>query len=281
MEYLHKQPDKSQTPSDVPWQLKLFKHKLKKQQKLEALLDMMGNVKGQKCILITCGDNNGALNWHLKERGGKWTWADAERESRAQISELTGDPVLKVDKDEPTLSLPDNRFDVVMTIDVHEHLQDTARLNAELARIVMPGGRVIVTTPGGDPRRIANRIKHRVGMSAIDYGHVVDGYDVPALQAQMSAAGLKPTASSSYSRFFIEMIELAMNFVFVKVLSKRSEAKVEQGQIAPQNPDQLKSVEKSYKMYSLVYPIVWLLSRLDYLIPFTEGHAVIVVGQKD
>lgn len=270
------------TVQSEPWQLKLFRRSLKKQQKLAALLREIGPLhRGQKCILITCGDNNGALNWRLKQHGGQWTWADAEPESTRQISQLTGDPVQKVDKDHPSLSLGDNQFDVVLTIDVHEHLQNTGQLNRELARIVKPAGRVIVTTPGGDPRKLANQLKRWLGMSTKDYGHVVDGYDIPALQAQLKAAGLKPMSSSSYSRFFTELVELAINFTYVKILSWRGTARVEKGQIAPQNQDQLKAVAKSYKLYSLIYPAVWLISRLDYLIPFSSGYAAVVCARKD
>jgi SAM-dependent methyltransferase len=265
-----------------PWQLRLFRKSLKKQQKLAALLALIGPLTPtQQCLLVTCGDNNGALNWHFKQHGGRWTWADAEPESSGQIADLTGDEVLAVDKDNPHIPAVDDTFDLVVTIDVHEHLASTALLNRELVRVVRPGGRVVVTTPGGDPRKLANRIKGWVGMDKRDYGHVVDGYDVPALQGQLRLAALKPVATSSYSRFFTEMLELGINLAYVKILSRRSKAKVEQGQIAPQNQDQVKSVEKTIKLYGLIYPAIWLLSQLDRLLPFMEGHAVIVASVKE
>jgi len=64
------------------------------------------------------------------------------------------------------------------------------------------------------------------------------------------------------------------------VLAKRSEAPVEQGQIAPATKDQIKSVEKTYKLYSLIYPVYWLISRLDGLLAFTEGYVVVVEGRR-
>jgi SAM-dependent methyltransferase len=265
-----------------PWQLRLFRKSLKKQQKLAALLALIGPLTpAQQCLLVTCGDNNGALNWYFKQHGGSWTWADAEPESSDQIADLTGDEVLAVEKGNPHIPVADDTFDLVVTIDVHEHLESTALLNRELARVAKPGGRVVVTTPGGDPHKLANRIKGWVGMDKSDYGHVVDGYDVPALQSQLRLAELTPVAKSSYSRFVTEMLELGINLAYVKVLSRRSKAKVEQGQIAPQNQDQVKSVEKTIKLYSLIYPGIWLISQLDWLLPFTEGHAVIVAATKE
>ena len=92
---------------------------------------------------------------------------------------------------------------------------------------------------------------------------------------------LKPSQEASYSRFFTEMLELGINFAYVKFLSKRSDAKVEKGQIAPQNINQVKSVEKTYRMYSLLYPIFLIISKLDFLDRSKRGYAVIVAARKD
>lgn len=263
------------------WQLRLFRKSLKKRQKLEALLKILGDLEGKRCLLITCGDNNGALNWHFKENGGEWCWADAEPDSITQIGEVTGDPVVKMDKDDPALPFEDQTFDVVMTIDVHEHLRNPEKLNAELARLTRPGGRVVVTTPNGDEKKLAVRIKNLIGMRPEQYGHVVVGYDVPELEAQLLRVGLKPYLQSSYARFFTEILELGINFAYVKILSRKSKARVQKGQIAPQNIDQVKSVEKTIKIYSLLYPFLRAVSRMDFLDRSSRGYAVIVAARKE
>ncbi|HSM57901.1 MAG TPA: methyltransferase domain-containing protein [Candidatus Sulfomarinibacteraceae bacterium] len=266
--------------SKQPWQLAMFRRALKKQQKLSALLKILGPIDAEQCLLLTCGDNNGALNWHFRQHGGRWTWADMEQSSVIQIAALTGDETLHISKETCRLPVPDNNFDVVVTIDVHEHLPQTQVMNQELARVTKAGGRVIVTTPGGDQRKTANRIKRWLGMRTSEYGHVVDGYSARALQEQLRAVQLQPYAQSSYSRFFTEMVELAINFAYVKLLAKRSTADVEQGQIAPQNQEQLQSVGKSYKIYAAAYPLFWLISQFDHLLFFRQGYAVIVAARK-
>lgn len=271
----------SEIAENDPWQLKLFRKSLKKQQKLKALVQVLGQDSNRQCLLITCGDNNGAMNWHLKNTGGVWSWADAERDSIAQISEVTGDEVAEMDKDNPVLPYSENSFDVVITIDVHEHLLKPETLNQELARLVKHGGKVIVTTPNGDEHKLVTRIKGWIGMHPADYGHYVIGYDVPQLKQQLETVALKPYADSSYSMFFTEIMELAINFIYVKVLSKRSEAKVEKGQIAPQNIGQVKSIEKTLKLYSYIYPFLLLISKLDFIDRSPRGYAVIVAAQKD
>ncbi|NIV14934.1 MAG: hypothetical protein GWN62_27850, partial [Aliifodinibius sp.] len=76
------------------------------------------------------------------------------------------------------------------------------------------------------------------------------------------------------------MLELAINIMYVMVLSKKSKAEVGEGTIAPATEEQLKSVEKNYKVYSVVYPFFRLISSLDYLLFFTRGYVVIVEGKK-
>lgn len=281
MESSKLQASETQLQERDPWQLQMFRKSLKKQQKLRALLKLVDFNQDRRCLLVTCGDNNGALNWHFKQAGGEWSWVDAEEDSLEQIHAVTGDPVQRMDKDAPSLPFPDGTFDMVMTIDVHEHLKNPAAVNRELARVVKPGGKVIVTTPNGDETKTVVRLKHLVGMRPEDYGHIVVGFDVPDLEKQLLAVGLAPYAHSSYARFFTELLELAINFAYVKVLSKRSEAKVEKGQIAPQNQDQIKSVEKQYKLYSLIYPFFWAFSQLDALVSFRRGYAVIVAARKE
>jgi SAM-dependent methyltransferase len=272
--------DEKETQSEA-WQLKMFSRSLKKQQKLKTLLGVLGPLESESCILLTCGDNNGALNWHFKRHGGSWTWADAEEDSQEQISELTGDPTVEFSKDNAVLPLPDNSFDVVLTIDVHEHLADPGLINKELVRIARPDGRVIVTTPGGDQKKLANRIKRLAGMRKEDYGHFVDGYDAAELEQQLLSVGLRPYQQTSYSHFFTEMIELTINLVFVKVLGKGEKVQKKAGQIAPQNREQIKSVEKTYQIYSLLYPMLSVLSSLDRFVMFRSGYAPVVAARKE
>ncbi len=266
---------------DEYWQLRLFRKSLKKQQKLNALSKMLDDDPDRECLLITCGDNNGAMNWHLRNLGGNWRWADAEQDSIAQISEVTGDEVTEMDKDNPSLPFSDNSFDEIITIDVHEHLSNPRLMNQELARLVKPGGKVIVTTPNGNEKKLVVRIKNLVGMRPEEYGHYVVGYDTPQLKEQLEEVQLTPIQDGSYARFFTELLELIINFTYVKLLSKRSEAKVEKGQIAPQNINQVKSVEKTLKLYSFVYPIFLAISKLDFLDRSPRGYAVIVAARKE
>ena len=53
------------------------------------------------------------------------------------------------------------------------------------------------------------------------YGHTRAGYTVPQLSDALRKSGLEPKDTGGYSRFMTEMIELAINFGYVRVLAKR------------------------------------------------------------
>jgi len=265
---------------NTPWQLRMFQKTLKKKLRLKALKRHLGHIsENDKCLLVTCGDNNGAMNFYLREIGGKWSWADLEARSIQEMSELLGERVLHVSENH--LPFSENKFDCVVAIDVHEHLENPNPFTRELWRVAKQGGKVIVTVPNGDETKLATRIKNFIGMTKEKYGHVREGYDIPDLKKLLSANGIQPYAESSFSRFFTEILELSINFLYVNILAKKGKTKVEAGTIAPTTRDQLKSIEKTYRMYSLVYPFFWLISKMDIILFGTRGYVVIVEGKKE
>lgn len=263
----------------LPWQLKMFQKTLKKKMRLKQLKKMLPKIElNKQCLLITSGDNNGAMNYYLRELGGKWSWADLEGTSIGEMSQLLEDEVKHVEFN--NLPYPDGNFDTVISIDCLEHMKDPQTFTKELQRITKSNGRVIITVPGGQKTKIANIIKNMVGMTKEKYGHVVEGYNAKQLTNFMELAQLKLVGKRTFSHFFTEMLELSINFLYVMVLSKKGDTQVEEGTIAPATGEQLKSVDKTYKIYSLVYPLFKLISSLDYLLFFTRGHVVIVEGRK-
>lgn len=261
-----------------PWQLQMFRRSLKKQLKLAALLKFTGDLSGRDCLLITCGDNNGALNWHFRNCGGSWTWADVAGENLHEMSELLGEPVHHF----PEASFPTDpgRYDLIVSIDVLEHLDDDQPFLRELRSALKPGGQALITVPNGDPGLLANRVKWRLGMTPEIYGHTRAGYTVSELSDSIKLAELIPTGHGGYSRFFTEMMELIINFGYVFVLARKRGGS-SPGQIAPTSSSQLKTHGAAYRIYTLLYPLMRLFSRLDSLLPQKGDNAVIVSAVKE
>ena len=264
-------------PNQLPWQIEMFQRSIKKQQKLAALLEVLGDTTDKKCLLITCGDNNGALNWYFRQHGGAWTWADISGENNDQISMLLSEPVYAYKEDD--FPVPDGHFDCVVSIDVLEHLQQDQAFLKELRRVLKPGGKAVVTVPNGDERLLANKIKWRFGMTPEVYGHTRAGYTLPELSEALQKSGLEPKDMGGYSRFMTEMVELAINFGYVRVLARRRGG-AQPGHIAPVSAGELKTHGQAYRVYSIIFPIACAISSLDHLLPARTNNAVIVCAQK-
>lgn len=263
----------------VPWQIRMFRKTLKKQIRLAKLTELLRPINPEeRCLLVTCGDNNGAMNYFLRDLGGKWSWAELETQSLAEMRQLLGEDVLHGSFQH--LDYPDETFDRVVSIDCLEHIADPVVFTHELYRITKKGGRAIITIPGGDQKKLANRLKNTLGMTKETYGHVRDGLTLAELQPIMTEAGYEITKRVTFSRLFTEMVELAINVLYVKVLAKKSKVKVEQGTIAPATEDQLKSVDKTYRLYSLAYPFFKAISSLDVLLAGTEGYVTVMEGKR-
>ena len=267
------------TPTETPWQLQMFSKSLKKQQKVQMLLDLLGPLRDERCLLVTNGDNNGAMNHHLRAAGGRWMWAEIEAHTIPEMAKFLGEPVSHADSDR--LPFPDASFDRVVVIDAHEHLDDVGPINREIARVLARDGVAIVTVPNGDTRLPVALLKRIVGMGPSSYGHVVQGYRVDELRRMLSEVGLAPERTGAYAKFFTELAELVINFGYVKILSRKKKGpKVAAGTIAPSNEAQLRAVAKTYRMYSFIYPFVRAFSALDALVPTRGGYAVAVAARK-
>ena len=268
------QPARNDNPR---WQLEMFRRSIKKQLKLSALLDILAEVDGKNCLLVTCGDNNGALNWYFREHGGAWTWGDVEGGNLDEMSDFLGEPVAHLPAGD--FALADSRFDCVVSIDVLEHLAEDQAFLSEVRRVLKPGGRAVVTVPNGDPGLLANRIKWKVGMTPAVYGHTRAGYTVAELRESLERAGFRYERHGGYSRFFTEMVELLINFGYVFVLNRKKGGS-EQGKIAPTSSGEMKTHGAAYRLYGLLFPVLRLFSRLDGLLSERGNNAVIVAAVK-
>lgn len=279
-----------------PWQLAMFRKGLKKRLRLKILKRLLLPLSPEeRCLLLTCGDNNGAMNYFLRELGGRWSWADLESTSIAEMSNLLGEPV--VHAAENRLPFDDASFDRIVTIDVHEHVDDPRIVTDELVRVLKPGAQLIITAPNGDERKLAVRIKSLVGMSKEAYGHTRVGVTAADIETLMSGRGVRPVATMWFSGFFTEMLELSINFLYVKVLRKGEGGEAsapgqvptqdhdhdhhDHPEIAPATEEQLHKVQTSYRIYSAIFPAYWLISQLDRLLFFKEGYCVVVEGRRE
>jgi ubiquinone/menaquinone biosynthesis C-methylase UbiE len=108
---------------------------------------------GDRVLDLGCGD--GALTGVLADAAGSVVGVDiaeaALRRARARHPALT----FALAPIDGPLPFDDGSFDVVWSSEVIEHVADTARWLSEVRRVLVPRGRLLVTTPNHGRLRLA------------------------------------------------------------------------------------------------------------------------------
>jgi SAM-dependent methyltransferase len=252
-----------------PWALALFRKSVLKQRKLAEIERALGPTDGRRCLDL--GSDNGVVSLLLRRRGGSWASADLTEEAVDSIRELVGDDVHRVDG--RLLPFADASFDGVVVVDMLEHVPDDAAFLAELARITRPGGRLVVNTPHLK-RTALRRFREALGQTDEKHGHLRPGYTPEGLQALLRAAGFAPESSRTYSRFFSELVDTAINWG-VERLGKKGSAK---GMVV--TGADVSHHARAFRAYSAIYPLVWAVSRLDNLLLGASGYMLLVTARR-
>jgi len=261
--------------NSTAWQLKIFNKTLKKKEKLAIIKQFLPDLTGKRCLDLGCA--RGTISYFMRQEGGTWCHEDLDYSNVRATHDLVGGSTAVI----PPASIPhpDNCFDVIVSLDILEHLHDDMGFMREMARVMKPGGRLILSTPAAGVIYLLNRLKNKVGLTPDQYGHVIEGYCLEDLETMLDTVGLTLTKSTTYSRFCTELVELLINMVFVKFLRKKGADKRD-GHIAPGSAEEVEKYKKQLKMYSLVYPFIWLFTRLDYLLFWQKGYATRLIAEK-
>jgi SAM-dependent methyltransferase len=248
--------------ADTGWAESLFRRSVLKQRKLAEIVRLLGPTEGLRCLDL--GSDNGVVSLLLRRRGGDWISADLTDEAVASIRELVGTDVHRVDGHR--LPFRDGEFDRVVVVDMLEHVPDEAAFVAELARVVKPGGRLIVNTPHLK-RTALRRLRAALGQTDEKHGHLRPGYR-PADLDRLLGGSFVLEERRTYSRFFSELLDTGLNWA-VERLGKKGSAK---GMVV--TGADVRKHRKLLRVYSLIYPFAWLITRLDAL-TWTSGYMLI------
>ncbi|OGW60765.1 MAG: hypothetical protein A2V83_02425, partial [Nitrospirae bacterium RBG_16_64_22] len=249
---------------NIPWQIQLFRKSLKKRIKwgiLEGLLP--SNLNGRiRCLDLGCA--KGTFSYLLKARGGAWVSADLDIPNLEAAKALVGPSVCRLDY--RAFPFADQSIDMIVSLDFLEHVQEDDRCLGEFRRVLKPGGTLVLSTPATGKMYLANRLRRLAGLALEDYGHVREGYTLYDLAGRLRALGFVVSHESTYSRFFTEVLETAMNAYYVRKARRRESSRPRDGGISPGSEADFKAMGGMMKLYSIVYPILWGISRLDSLL---------------
>ena len=249
------------------WAVDLFQRSVLKQRKLQEIEAQLGPTEGLRCLDL--GSDNGVISLLLRRQGGSWASGDLTEEAVASIRGLVDDDVHQVEGGR--LPFADASFDAVAVVDMLEHVPEEHAFLIELARITKPGGRLVINTPHLK-HTLLRKLRHGLGQTDEKHGHLRPGYTPDRLR-DLLAGRFELESHRTYSRFFSELVDTAINLALERT-GKRTSAKgmVVTGHDVAKN-------RRLFRLYSLVYPLVWAFTRLDALLP-ASGYMLIARARR-
>jgi 2-polyprenyl-3-methyl-5-hydroxy-6-metoxy-1,4-benzoquinol methylase len=110
-----------------------------------AVLERVRSIAGPEARILELGAGSGGLTQRLLDSGFKPVSLDLSRDGWL----VPDHPVLEADLNVRGWErcLPQQEFDVVLCVEVIEHLENPTELARSLGRLVIPGGWVVISTP--------------------------------------------------------------------------------------------------------------------------------------
>jgi SAM-dependent methyltransferase len=256
------------------WALPLFRRSVLKQAKFHRITQLLDEPTGRDCLDI--GADNGVISLLLRRLGGRWSSADLDERAVASIRELVGERVYQLDGARTPFA--ERSFDQVVIVDYLEHIADDRGFARELARIVRPGGDVIINVPHLKPRSLLNRARHAIGLTDAWHGHLRPGYTLEQLR-EMLGSDFVVERVETYSRSFSELVDTGLNGLYL-VLHRRRGPGPESAKGTVVTGADLKGRRGQFLMLTVLYPVLWSIARLDALLWRQPGYKLILRARR-
>lgn len=262
---------------DTHWQLRLVGKSLKKREKIRILKRHLSVSPTDRVLDLGCAQ--GILSYFLRQRGGAWISADLDSVNLKTSQALLEKNLIQVT--EGSLPFRDLSLDMVVSLDYLEHLDDDRACLSEIHRVLKKGGRLLLATPRTGFPFLLNRLRPLLGMKLEFYGHKREGYTLRNLKHMLEEAGLYTIKQKSFSGFITEAMELALNFLYIRIYGSAEPAPdLRDGHIRPSTAQEFTRRRGVFRVYSVIYPLLWLLSRLDRLFFFQRGYGLMLWAVK-
>ena len=261
-------------PGGAEWALALFNKSVLKQAKFRQILARLDDPAGKRGLDI--GADNGVISYLLRQRGGQWHSADLNERAVASIRQLVGSDVHQIDGG-PT-PFEDGAFDQIVIVDFLEHIADDRGFARELARVLKPGGQLIINVPHLKPGSLLNRFRDAIGLTDEWHGHLRPGYSLEGLRLLLGPAFVIEE-SATYSGAFSELIDTALNGLYLKMQQRRSlGGSSSKGSVITESD--MRKHRTQFVLLSALYPLLWGVAKLDALLFFTPGYKLIVSARR-
>jgi 2-polyprenyl-3-methyl-5-hydroxy-6-metoxy-1,4-benzoquinol methylase len=261
---------------DQPWQLQIFNKSIKKKEKLKFIEKHLEIEPSY--VVLDLGCAQGILSYFLRQKGGHWVSADLDFENLKTSQSLLKTNLIQLKPG--ILPFRTGSFDMVISLDYLEHLEDDDLCLAEIHRVLKHDGMLVMATPHTGRFFVLHRLRPLLGLKLEFYGHKREGYSTKELTGKLEAHRFHVAKSLTFSHFFSEFIELIINALYRKLFVKTQTPSLRDGQIRPTTEAEFNAKRKTFKLYGFIYPVVWLCSKLDKLLFFQRGYSLLVWAKK-
>lgn len=231
---------------------------------------LLGNRSGGRLLDVGCG-----LGYLTEAVGGGFVrtgidldFAALKENSRRGLKNM-------IQADAVKLPFKEGSFDIIICSELLEHLRDGMDKGAlsEMARILKPGGRLLITVPSLEGLRSASRLRN-LGHSDASGGefHYRQGYlwqDIAGMVRQIPGLNIR---GKRYSLFIFS--ELFMDLIKLGYLRKGD---------FKEHSDMAKIKDSFlFGVYRLVFPLLYFGFLMEDIIlaPFLKGHVLITEVEK-
>ncbi len=251
---------------DKQWPVLLFSKSVLKQRKFKEISGLLGKTDKLSCLDI--GSDNGVISYFLRKRGGNWKSADLNETAVNSIRELVKKDVFQIDGRKTIFE--NSEFDRIVIVDFLEHIPNDHEFIKDLYRIMKPGGELIINVPN-IKNSLLRKFRLAIGQTDEKHGHLRQGYTIDNL-SNMLKDKFEIDKYRMYSKFFSEFIDTLITLAFS--LLKKGGAASSKGLLVTGRD--MKQYQKIFNVYTLIYPVVWLISKFDNLLFFLSGYMLIV-----
>ena len=257
--------------------LRLFRVSVLKQAKWRELSRMLGPTAGLRCLDI--GSDNGLISYLFRQQGGQWTSADLDAATVEAIRAVVGSDVVRLDGGRTPFA--DGEFDRIVLIDCVEHLHDDRGFLREMARIMKPGGELVINVPHRKQSGL-RRFRLAIGQTDEAHGHVRHGYTIEELSVILDPS-CELFAQHTYSRFFSEAVDTLVTWGVRRVKRQPHGGGVNpvtgvKGTVV--TGQDLARHQKLLVISSMLYPLLWCAAQLDRLLWFRSGYMLIAKARR-